>query len=248
MDCAVDCHTRREALEHRWSFAPSHLESARGQVVIGSESREEYLEAIFKLAGTEAGITVTGVARELGVTPASASEMLGRLTKAGCLQKDERNRIVLTGTGRSEAARLVRRHRLSERFLTDYLELPWDEVHEEACRFEHVLSDVVEAGLAKRLGQPDTCPHGRVIPDEAGELAEETSRALAEVGPGDRCTVAYVSDESPDLLRYLASLGLLPGTPVVVEEVAPFDGPLLILVGGVCHPLGREVARKIFVR
>lgn len=214
----------------------------------GSESREEYLEAIFKLAGTDAGVTVTKVARELGVTPASASEMIGRLSKAGSLQKDERNRIVLSGEARSEAVRLVRRHRLSERFLTDYLELPWDEVHEAACKFEHVLSDVVEASLAERLGHPLTCPHGRAIPDEAGELAEETSRNLAQLAPGERCTVAHVSDESPDLLRYLASLGLLPEASIVVEEVAPFDGPLVVLVGQARHPVGREVARKVFVR
>jgi len=214
----------------------------------GSESREEYLEAIFKLAGTDAGVTVTRVAQELGVSLASASEMIGRLTKAGSLRRDERNRIVLTGEARSEAVRLVRRHRLSERFLTDYLELPWDEVHEEACKFEHVLSDVVEASLAERLGHPLTCPHGRAIPDEAGDLVEETSRTLADLGPGDRCTISHVSDERPDLLRYLASLGLLPETLVIVEEVAPFDGPLVILVGRVRLPLGREVARKVFVR
>jgi DtxR family Mn-dependent transcriptional regulator len=213
-----------------------------------SESKEEYLEAIFKLAGTDTGATVTGVAQELGVAPASASEMIGRLVKAGSLRRDERNRIILTAEARSEAVRLIRRHRLSERFLTDYLDLSWDEVHEEACKFEHVLSDVVEASLARRLGHPLTCPHGRAIPDEAGGLAKETTRTLADLGPGERCTIAHVSDERADLLRYLASLGLLPETPVIVEDVAPFDGPLLILVGQVRHSLGREVARRVFVR
>jgi DtxR family Mn-dependent transcriptional regulator len=213
-----------------------------------SESKEEYLEAIFKLAGTDAGATVTGVAQELGVAPASASEMIGRLVKAGSLQRDERGRVILTAEARSEAVRLVRRHRLSERFLTDYLDFPWDEVHEEACKLEHVLSEAVEASLAERLGHPLTCPHGRAIPDEAGELAVEASRTLADLRPGQRCTIAHVSDERADLLRYLAFLGLLPETPVIVEEVAPFDGPLLILVGQVRHSLGREVARRVFVR
>ena len=214
----------------------------------GSESREEYLEAIFRLAGTEAGVTVTRLAQELGVSPASVSEMIGRLTKAGSLARDERDRITFSETGRLEAVRLVRRHRLSERLLADYLELSWDQVHQEACKFEHVLSDAVEASLAERLGHPLTCPHGRAIPDETGVLAEETSRSLADLGPGDRCTISYVSEESPELLRYLASLGLKPEANVVVEELAPFDGPLMILVGEVRHPLGREVARKLFVR
>jgi DtxR family Mn-dependent transcriptional regulator len=213
-----------------------------------SESREEYLEAIFKLTGTDAGITVTRVALELGVAPPSASQMIGRLTKAGSLVRDQHDRIALSEAGRSEAVRLVRRHRLSERLLSDYLELPWDQVHEEACRFEHVLSDEVEASLAERLGHPLTCPHGRAIPDETGTLAEETSRSLADLGPGDRCTISYVSEEKPELLRYLASLGLRPEADVLVEEIAPFDGPLMILVGEVRHPLGSEVARKLFVK
>lgn len=217
-------------------------------MMAGSQSREEYLEAIFKLAGTEAGATVTRVAQDLSVSPASASEMIGRLTRDGCLVRDEQGRLALSEAGRSEAVRLVRRHRLSERFLTDCLDLPWDQVHEEACRFEHVLSDAVEARLAERLGHPATCPHGRAIPDESGVLAAETSRCLADLGPGDRCTIAHVSEERPELLRYIASLGLMPGAGVVVEEVAPFEGPLMIVVGEGRHPLGREVALKLFVR
>jgi DtxR family Mn-dependent transcriptional regulator len=213
-----------------------------------SESREEYLEAIFKLAGTKAGVTVTRLAQELGVSPASVSEMVGRLTKASALTRDEHDRITLSQMGRLEAVRLVRCHRLSERLLADYLGLPWDQVHEEACKFEHVLSEAVEASLAERLGHPLTCPHGRAIPDEKGMLAEETSRSLADLGPGDRCTVSHVSEEMPELLRYLAGLGLKPGAEVIVEEVAPFEGPLMILVGEVRHPLAREVARTLFVK
>ena len=218
-----------------------------GQMIGGSESREEYLEAIFKLAETKAGVTVGRLAQELGVSPASVSEMVGRLTKAGALIRDQHDRIAFSETGRLEAVRLVRRHRLSECLLADYLGLPWDQVHEEACKFEHVLSDAVEASLAERLGHPLTCPHGRAIPDANGMLAEETSRTLADLAPGDRSTIAHVSEERPELLRYLAGLGLIPGADVTVEEVAPFEGPLQILVGEARHPLAREVARKLFV-
>ncbi len=218
--------------------------------MIGTESREEYLEAIFKLATTDGGATITRIARELGVKPASASQMVGRLIDAGWLRRDEsnRNRVVLTEAGGSEAVRLVRRHRLSECFLTEYLEFPWDEVHEEACRLEHVLSDAVEAGLARRLGHPPTCPHGRVIPYEEEAPAQEATLTLIDLVPGEERTVSHVSDENPEFLRYLASLGLLPGAPVKVTEVAPFDGPLMIMVEQACRPLGREVARKVFVR
>jgi DtxR family Mn-dependent transcriptional regulator len=216
-------------------------------MMVASESREEYLEAVFKLSATQPGATITRLAQELDVAPASASEMVSRLTKAGSLTRDERGRITLSEMGRLEAVRLVRRHRLSERLLADYLDLPWDLVHEEACKFEHILSDAVEASLAERLGHPLTCPHGRAIPDETGTVPEEASLSLADLGPGDRCTISYVSEERPELLRYLASLGLSPGAKVIVEEVAPFGGPLMILVDGVRHPLAREVARVLFV-
>lgn len=213
-----------------------------------SESREEYLEAIFKLAQSPGGATVSRLAEELGLASASVSQMVARLSCEGLVQRDEAHRVVLTDEGRASAARLVRRHRLSERFLSDYLALPWDQVHEEACKFEHVLSDEVEARLAAQLGNPQTCPHGRAIPGEDGQLAPEEGRPLAQLGAGEKTTISYVSDEKPDLLRYLSSLGLLPETAVSVEDVAPFGGPLLIRVGRARYALGREVAGKIFVR
>lgn len=218
--------------------------------MIGTESREEYLETIFKLAATDEGATITGIAQMLGVKPASASQMVGRLSDDGWLRRDEscHTRVLLTDEGRSAAIRLVRRHRLSERFLTDYLGLPWDEVHEEACRLEHVFSDAAEASLARQLGHPLTCPHGRAIPYDEEAAALEATGTLEDAKPGEECTVSHVSDESPEFLRYLASLGLLPGTKVEVTEVAPFGGPLVVVVDQLSRPVGREVARKVFVR
>jgi DtxR family Mn-dependent transcriptional regulator len=212
-----------------------------------SESREEYLEAIFKLAQSPEGATVSRLAEELGLAAPSVSQMVARLASEDLVRRGEAHRVLLTDEGRTAAARLVRRHRLSERFLTDYLDLPWDQVHEEACKFEHVLSDEVEARLAAQLGNPQTCPHGRAIPGEDGELVPEEARPLAELGAGEKSTISYVSDEKPELLRYLSSLGLLPETRVSVEDVAPFGGPLLVRVGRSRYALGREVACKIFV-
>lgn len=214
-----------------------------------TENREEYLEAIYKLAVEEEGATVTRIARELGVKPASVSEMLGRMVEAGVVERDQRTRgrVHLTAAGHTEALRLVRRHRLSERFLTDCLEIPWDEVHEEACRFEHVLSDAVEARLTNHLGRPLTCPHGRPIPYDGEEPTPESTRTLVDCAPGETCTVTHLSDESPDFLRYVASLGLLPGNTVAVREVEPFEGPLTVEVDGARRALGREVARKVFI-
>lgn len=214
-----------------------------------TESREEYLEAVFKLEETSKGATITRIARELEVKPASVSQMTARLIDAGLLRRQAPGgRILLTDKGRAEAVRLVRRHRLSERLLTDYLGLPWDQVHEEACRLEHVLSDEAEASLARKLGHPPTCPHGRVIPYMDATLVPEVTRSLADLKPGETGQVSYVSEEDGEFLRYLTTCSLKPGSMLRVEKVAPFGGPLTIIVNGeTCH-VGREVAARVFVK
>lgn len=215
-----------------------------------SESVEEYLEAIYKLSrgDGEGGATVSLLAAALEVSPPSVSEMLGRLRAAGLVEEGSGRGVVLTAQGELEAASLVRRHRLSERFLTEYLDVPWDAVHAEACRFEHAISPEVEVRLAAQLGYPRTCPHGHAIPDENGACVEEPLRTLADLEPGEGATIGCISDEQPELLRYLSSLGLLPETRVAVDSVAPFGGPLLVRVAGAQYALGREVAGKILVR
>ncbi|HMK92114.1 MAG TPA: metal-dependent transcriptional regulator [Thermoleophilia bacterium] len=212
-----------------------------------SESVEEYLEALYKAGHGGEGVTVRQLAADLGVARPSVSQMLHRLADDGLVVRGAAGAATLTEQGRREGARLVRRHRLSERFLADYLELPWDAVHDEACRFEHVLSPEVEARLAAQLGNPRTCPHGHVIPSEDGTLDEVAVRPLDQLEPGERGVIACIADESADLLRYLASLGLLPDTAVSIEGVAPFGGPLLVRVGESQYAIGPEVAAKIFV-
>ena len=213
-----------------------------------TQSIEEYLEAIFKLQRGDELVTVKRLADDLGVSPPSVSEMLGRLRAADLVAAPGEGGIVLTREGEVEGARLVRRHRLSERFLVDYLDMPWDAVHEEACKFEHVLSPEVEARLATQLGNPRTCPHGHAIPGEDGALAEDELRPLAEFLAGEEGVIGCIAEEDGELLRYLGSLGLLPDTPVEVESIAPFGGPLLVRVAGSQYALGREVAGKILVR
>jgi DtxR family Mn-dependent transcriptional regulator len=214
-----------------------------------TQSAEEYLEAIFKLQRGADPVTVKRVAVELGVAPPSVSEMLARLRAAGLVEEPREGRgITLTEAGTGEGAALVRRHRLSERFLVDYLDMPWDAVHEEACKLEHALSPEVEARLAEQLGNPLTCPHGHMIPGEDGTLADEDLRPLSGLEPGDEAVIGCITEEKSELLRYLASLGLLPDTTVAVESVAPFNGPLLVRVGGSQYALGREVTDKIMVR
>jgi DtxR family Mn-dependent transcriptional regulator len=212
-----------------------------------SQSTEEYLEALFKLAHADGGITVGRLATDLHVAPSSASQMLVRLAEEGLVARRPDGIIALTARGKREGAQLVRRHRLSERFLADLLELPWDQVHDEACKMEHALSPEVEARLAERLGYPLTCPHGHVIPDDEGRVAEVPTRPLDDLRPGEGGVVARVAEGQPDLLRYLASLGLVPQARVSVESIAPFGGPHLVRVGESEYAVGREVAAQVFV-
>jgi DtxR family Mn-dependent transcriptional regulator len=144
---------------------------------------------------------------------------------------------------------VVRRHRLSERLLTDVLRLEWSKAHDAACKLEHVFADKeLSRPLDRALGHPKTCPHGNPIPTEAGKLNEEQSEALSNLDRGEKGTVVKVTDERPDMLQYLATLGLMPGASVEIEEKAPFNGPVMVKVMGASYALGREVASVIWIK
>jgi len=212
-----------------------------------TENVEEYLEAIYKLECEPERVTVSAVATHLGFSPASVSQMVARLREKGLVADDDGDGIRLSAAGRREGARLVRRHRLSERLLYDLLHLPWERVHEEACRLEHAWSDESEERLVAELERPETCPHGHVIPYDDACPHEAAQRSLADLVTGESGTISRVAEEQPELLHYLASLGLLPATKVRIESIAPFGGPLLVKVGRSRYALGPEVARKILV-
>jgi DtxR family Mn-dependent transcriptional regulator len=213
-----------------------------------SENIEEYLEAIYKLEQDVSPVTTTALAKQLGISPASVSEMAGKLAEQGLVTREPYKGVALTAKGRSQALIVIRRHRLWERFLTDVLGLSWDQVHEEACRLEHVTSPLVEERLARLLGEPETCPHGHPLPTAEGEMAVEAGCYLAELTAGQRAIVLRVPERDPALLQYLASLGLKPQAIIQVEAAAPFQGPLTLQVGEALSVLGRELASKIVVR
>lgn len=208
----------------------------------------ESLETIHRLE-ERSPASLTQLARRLGVGKNVAAERLRALRDEGLARAAADGRIRLTDEGRRRALRLVRTHRLLERFLTDRLELPWARVHEEACRLTPVLADDIADGLARLLGHPASCPHGNPIPAADGTLGAETGAIpLHRLKPGQSGIIVRVEREEPDLLKHLAALGLLPQTKVEVEEVAPLGGPLLILVGSSRYAIGRKVASRIFVR
>jgi DtxR family Mn-dependent transcriptional regulator len=207
---------------------------------------EEYLEAIYKLA--ERGAVRPGqIAEAMGVSAPTVTATLGRLQTHGLVERDNGG-VVLTTLGRQTALDIIRRHRLAERFLVDVLGLSWDEVHEEACQLEHALSPKVQRALESFMDNPAVCPHGHPIPREDGTIAAQPGAPLSEAGAGDEVEIVRIDDEDGDLLSYLSSLGMFPGTPVRVCDIAPFKGPLLVEVGDARYALGREIAGKIVVK
>ncbi len=209
---------------------------------------EEYLEAIYKLQAPDRLLGTTELGRELKVSPASASEMADRLAEKGFIDKSRERGITLTKKGSKAALQLIRKHRLSERFLVDVLGMDWKDVHEEACRLEHAISQEVESRMEALLGNPATCPHGHPIPDRLGHTSETRSRRLSTLEKNQKGVIAKIEEERRGLLEYLATLGMMPESEVIVEQVAPFNGPLLIRVNGAGYALGREVAEKIWVK
>src|SRR5919202_6852259 len=170
-------------------------------------AEDEYLQTIFWLE--EAGLPITGanVARALQVAPPTVHEMVGRLEADGYITRDADRSLLFTANGREHAAGVVRRHRLIERFLTDVLSIPWDEVHEEAERLEHAMSPVLEERMKAAIGDAKTCPHGHPI--NVGERI--VGVPLADVAEGASVRVLRFENEAEDLLHYLKDAGIEPG-------------------------------------
>jgi DtxR family Mn-dependent transcriptional regulator len=208
----------------------------------------ECVEAIYRLGREHAPVSLAQLGKRLELGRAAAMERLLALQGQGLVRARDPERITLSREGERVALGLVRKHRLLERFLVDTLALPWDRVHEEARRRTPVLSDAIAEGLARLLGDPASCPHGNPIPSAALVLPEEPGTPLHRLRPGQCGIIMRIEREEAELLKYLASLGLLPQTKVEVEEVAPFGGPVLLRVGDSRYALGRNVAARIFVR
>ena len=212
-----------------------------------SESAQDYLKAIWKLQAAHGEATTSALAGELDVSPASATAMLKKLDKLGLVQHEPYHGAQLTPAGERVALEVIRHHRLLELYLKEALGLSWDQVHAEAERLEHYLSDEGEARIDAALGYPTRDPHGDPIP--TAELVLETGerRTLVDIAAGDEAVIRRVPDSDPELLRYLADLGLVPECPVVMIEQAPFEGPVTLEIDGRMHSIGRSVAARIEV-
>jgi DtxR family Mn-dependent transcriptional regulator len=183
----------------------------------------------------------------MGVAAASVTAMLKKLSALGLLEHERYRGVRLTRAGAKAAIEVIRHHRLLEQYLAESLGMPLDEVHDEADRLEHALSEELEARIDESLGFPTHDPHGDPIPDAKLNLRPSALRALVELAPGERATIRRVPDADGELLRYLAGLALVPGEIVELLEAAPFGGPVTVEAGGAEHAISRELAGQIGV-
>ncbi len=208
------------------------------------ESAEMYLKTASELTGPNTLTPISALAGRLGVSAVSATEMVHRLEEQGLLAHQPYRGVGLTESGQQLADEVVRRHRLWECFLYERLGLPWHEVHDYACRLEHATVPAVTEALDAFLGFPAACPHGNPI----GPSCASGERPLSELPVGDTGVLVRVYPESDSLLCYLAELDLLPGRHVTLREIAPYQGPLVLLTDVGVRYMGREAAAHVYIR
>lgn len=209
-----------------------------------SVSVGDYLKALW-LCSHDGSVSTGDLATHLAVSPPSVTGMLNKLKKLGLVTYERYYGAQLTPQGEQEALRLIRRHRLVETFLIDYLNYSWEEVHQEAELMEHAMTDRFTERLAKRLGQPLFDPHGDPIPRADGTIPDQPSIPLAEVPIGKRLEVTRVRSQDADILQYITSLGVKPGAEVEVTAREPYGGLLQITLNGLQQAVSRELASLI---
>jgi DtxR family transcriptional regulator, Mn-dependent transcriptional regulator len=218
-----------------------------GEPLKFSQTIEDYLKSIYLLAEDGQEVTTGKLAEALGVRPASVTGMIKKLAALRLLRHVRYRGVVLTESGRAVALEVIRHHRLLELFLVEELGYSWDEVHEEADRLEHFISEDFEEKMDRILGNPEVDPHGDPIPTKEGRIAARGDYSLADMPEGQAAEIIRVGGDQT-LLRYAASLGLLPRASITYLEAQPFGGSLRILIEDREESVGRELARNVFVK
>lgn len=217
-----------------------------------SESVQDYLKAIYMLANSpdtgDGVVTTSLLAERMGVSAASATNMIKKLADIRLADHMPYQGVELTEAGEKVSLEIIRHHRLLELYLSEALGFAWDEVDAEAERLEHAISEDFEDRIDRALGSPIVGAHGEPIPSKEGDMAVPQYLRLSELSEGDRARIREVSDRDPEMLRYLHQQGLVLGARVEVQEKAPFSGPMMLTVGGDGNKhIGMEVAASVFV-
>ncbi len=208
---------------------------------------EDYLKAIFEVQRDHGKVATTVLAERMGVTPASATGMMKKLAGLKLVRHHPYQGVLLTRAGEKVALEVLRHHRLLELYLAEALGYTWDQVHDEACRLEHVISEAFEDKIFEALGRPTRDPHGEPIPTKDGKMPSTDHEPLSDLQPGAAGTISQVRKSDPEMLRYLGARGLVPEAAIEVVEKAPFEGPLTVRTGNNSYVLGRQLASHIRV-
>jgi len=213
-------------------------------------SIQDYLKTIFDLTRDGETAATTALATRLGIAPASVTGMVQKLAAAEppLVHYRKHQGTTLTTEGEQAALRVIRRHRLLETYLVTMLGYSWDNVHEEACRLEHVISEEFETKIATALGNPQRDPHGDPIPDANLRLPADTSTPLSALRAGQRATILMVRSDDPDFLRHMNEIGLLPGVSLRVKNYSQFDQNLEVEIANQpARVIGLAISCRIFV-
>lgn len=215
---------------------------------LNHQAIEDYLKTIYVLAKDESPVSTSQIAEARNVKPASATSMIQRLAGLNLVNYEKHYGVTLTESGNQIALEVIRHHRLVELYLIEALGFAWDEVHEQADILEHVISEKLEERIAAALNHPTVDPHGDPIPARDGTIVDVSSQPLSALEEGAEGRVArIIDDDNSAMLRYLAELGLVPGASFRVTDVAPFEGPLTLELGGQEKVVGYNVASSILV-
>lgn len=214
-----------------------------------SASEQDYLRAIYDAGGHERRVGTGELAGQLKLTQGAVTVALQRLQQKGLVDYQRYQGAQLTDEGERHALEMVRHHRLIERFLVEFLDYDWNDVHEEADRLEHVISEEMERRIAAKVSDPTTDPHGDSIPNEALDaLQTDDARQLTCTPDGTEFVVARVRDRDRAVLEYLQEIQLVPGAQGTVVRRLPFDGPLVVRIGDDEVSIGRTVSDSVFIR
>ncbi len=214
---------------------------------MSTPSVEDYVKTIYKAAATSTSVSPQAIAVRMCVSPPAVSKMLRRLEALNLISYSKTGGVRLTNAGEKVALEIVRHHRLLELYLVEALGYDWDEVHDEAERLEHHISEEFEQRIDALLGYPKRCPHGDPIPHKDGTIAAIRDSALSLQSPPSALTIQRVSDADAALLRHLKTLGLLPGTAIEFLEQEPFGGAFVIRLGDQIVRVSQLAADQIYV-
>jgi len=214
---------------------------------MASEQIENYLKNIYKLSSNEGKVTTSSLSEKLQISPASVSEMIKKLAEEGTLTHTPYKGVELTEEGKLLALRIIRKHRLWEMFLVEVLHFGWDEIDNEAERFEHIMSDKMEEKIDHVLGHPSIDPHGDPIPTKDGEIHCSMSFPLNESKEGSMVRVLRVSDSNSEMLQYISSIGISLNKEIHIKQKMNFDNSLLIKINDKEINISSTIASSIFV-